>query len=112
MSAGEGEDYRPQVLVPRKANLSRLIKRRVDGILISMSRRHRPELFRAACRMHIEGIVSKRIGSAYGSGRCTLGSRLRTPRTRLIAGSETPSFAVHAAELLRYPVLRAFPLTQ
>jgi hypothetical protein len=60
----------------------------------------------------IQGIVSRRINRAYGSGRCTLGSGLRTPRTRLTARSETPLFAVHAAELLRYPVLRAFPLTQ
>jgi bifunctional non-homologous end joining protein LigD len=33
--AGDGEDFRPQALVLRKASLARLLKRRVDGIFIA-----------------------------------------------------------------------------
>ncbi|MCP1778868.1 ATP-dependent DNA ligase [Bradyrhizobium barranii subsp. barranii] len=30
-----------------------------------------PELFRAACQMGLEGLVSKHRERAYGAGRCT-----------------------------------------
>jgi bifunctional non-homologous end joining protein LigD len=65
MLAGDGEDYRPQALSLRKANLSRLLKRRVDGIFIAEYEHGDigQDLFQAACRMHLEGIVSKCLES-------------------------------------------------
>jgi len=35
MLAGDGEDFRPQALLLRKANLARMLKRPVDGIFIA-----------------------------------------------------------------------------
>jgi bifunctional non-homologous end joining protein LigD len=59
--AGDGEDYRPQALSLRKANLTRLLKHRVDGTFTAeygegdIGR----NLFRAACRLHLEGILGR-----------------------------------------------------
>jgi bifunctional non-homologous end joining protein LigD len=76
--AGDGEDYRSQALVMRKASLARLLSRPVDGIFIAeYEQRAECEqgeigdiLFRVACNMGLEGIVSKRLDRAYGVGRC------------------------------------------
>jgi bifunctional non-homologous end joining protein LigD len=48
------------------------IKRRPDGIFISDFEQGEigPDLFLAACRMGLEGLVSKHRDRAYRSGRC------------------------------------------
>jgi ATP-dependent DNA ligase len=69
MLAGDGEDFRPQALTLRKAKLARLLRRRVDGIFIAEYEQGAEceqgeigdVLFRVACNMGLEGIVSKRL---------------------------------------------------
>jgi ATP-dependent DNA ligase len=72
MLAGDGEDHRRLTLSLRKANLARLLSRHVDGIFMADYEQgdigH--DLFHAACRMGLEGIVSKHRGRAYRGGRC------------------------------------------
>jgi bifunctional non-homologous end joining protein LigD len=53
MLAGDSEDFRPQALLLRKANLARLLKRRVDGIFIAEYEQGDigDALFRAVCRV-------------------------------------------------------------
>jgi len=71
MLAGDGEDFPPQALLLRKAELARLLKRRVDGIFIADYEQGDGDvLFRVACNMGPEGIVWKRLDRAYGAGRC------------------------------------------
>jgi bifunctional non-homologous end joining protein LigD len=55
----------------RKTNLSRLLARRVDGIFLSDFEQGEigPELFRHACLMGLEGLVSKHRDSTYRAGR-------------------------------------------
>jgi ATP-dependent DNA ligase len=55
----------------RKTNLARLLARRVDGIHMAPFELGEigPDLFRHACRMGLEGLVSKRAASRYRSGR-------------------------------------------
>ena len=57
----DGEDLRGLPLSMRKASLSRLLARRVDGIFLSDFEQGEigPDLFRHACLMGLEGIVSK-----------------------------------------------------
>jgi bifunctional non-homologous end joining protein LigD len=57
-----GEDLRKLPLSMRKTNLERLLARRPEGILIYPFERGEmgPDLFRAACNMGLEGLVSKR----------------------------------------------------
>jgi len=55
----------------RKANLSRLLARRVDGIFLSDFEQGEigPDLFRHACLMGLEGLVSKHKDRPYRAGR-------------------------------------------
>jgi bifunctional non-homologous end joining protein LigD len=81
MLAGDGEDFRPQALLLRKANLARLLKRRVDGIFIAEYKQVDigDVLFRVACNMGLEGIVCKRLDRAYGAGRCAHWIKVKNP---------------------------------
>jgi ATP-dependent DNA ligase len=55
----------------RKTNLEQLLARRPDGITVAPFERGEigPDLFRAACRMGLEGLVSKHRDRPYQAGR-------------------------------------------
>jgi len=55
----------------RKTNLDRLLARRPDGIFVALFEQGEigPDLFRAACDMGLEGLVSKRRDRPYQAGR-------------------------------------------
>ena len=55
----------------RKTNLARLLTRRVDGIHLAPFEQGEigPELFRHACLMGLEGLVSKHRDRPYRPGR-------------------------------------------
>jgi bifunctional non-homologous end joining protein LigD len=65
----DGEDLRPLPLGKRKARLARLLARAQAGIAIN---EHTDEdgavVFLHACKMGLEGIVSKRLTAPYRSG--------------------------------------------
>src|ERR1700759_5146522 len=65
----DGEDLRALPLVDRKKSLARLLARRRGGIVLSQ---HTADdgatIFRQACLMGLEGIVSKRLSAPYRSG--------------------------------------------
>jgi bifunctional non-homologous end joining protein LigD len=67
----DGEDLRPLPLSLRKTNLARLLARRPDGIFFAPYEQGEigPDLFRAACTMGLEGLVSKRRDRPYRGGR-------------------------------------------
>src|SRR4051812_2882919 len=68
----EGEDLRKLPLIMRKASLARLLARRVAGIFLSNFEQGEigPVLFRHACLMGLEGMVSKhRESLLYRGGR-------------------------------------------
>jgi bifunctional non-homologous end joining protein LigD len=69
--AVEGEDVRDLPLSMRKANLERLLRGRPDGIFINPFETGAigPDLFRAACDMGLEGLVSKRSDRPYRGSR-------------------------------------------
>jgi bifunctional non-homologous end joining protein LigD len=62
----DGDDLRRLPLSTRKINLSRLLARRPDGIFVAPFEQGEigPDLFRAACGMGLEGLVSKRLDRA------------------------------------------------
>jgi ATP-dependent DNA ligase len=66
-----GEDLRALPLSMRKTNLERLLRGRPDGIFVNPFETGSigPDLFRAACRMGLEGLVSKRSDRPYRGGR-------------------------------------------
>jgi ATP-dependent DNA ligase len=65
----DGMDLRPMPLGERKAKLERLVDRRLTGIVLND---HTDEdgaiVFRHACKLGLEGIVSKRLTAPYRSG--------------------------------------------
>jgi bifunctional non-homologous end joining protein LigD len=67
----DGEDLRGLPLSMRKTNLARLLARRPDGIFAAPFEQGDigPDLFRAACNMGLEGLVSKRRDRPYRAGR-------------------------------------------
>jgi bifunctional non-homologous end joining protein LigD len=70
MLVSEAEDLRKLPLSMRKTNLARLLARRVDGIHLAPLEQGEigPDLFRHACLMGLEGLVSKHRDSAYRGG--------------------------------------------
>ena len=81
MLAGDGDDMRSLPLSMRKANLARLLARRADGIFVAPFEQGEigPDLFRAACNMGLEGLVSKHAQRAYGVGRCKHWVKVKNP---------------------------------
>jgi bifunctional non-homologous end joining protein LigD len=67
----DGEDLRAVPLSLRKTNLARLLARRPDGIFVAPFEQGEigPDLFRAACDLGLEGLVSKRRDRPYRAGR-------------------------------------------
>jgi bifunctional non-homologous end joining protein LigD len=67
----DGDDLRGLPLSMRKTNLERLLARRPDGIFVAPFEQGEigPDLFRAACRVGLEGLVSKRRDRPYQAGR-------------------------------------------
>jgi ATP-dependent DNA ligase len=67
----DGDDLRKLPLSMRETNLDRLLARRPEGIFVAPFEQGEigPDLFRAACRMGLEGLVSKRRDQPYRAGR-------------------------------------------
>ena len=67
-----GRDMRRERLEVRKAGLAAVLRRKAAGIQFNEHCDDLPVdvVFRHACKLGFEGIVSKRLGSPYRSGRC------------------------------------------
>ena len=66
----DGNDLRGEPFEVRKATLASLLRGCQPGLRLNEHLAHPGDLvFRHACKMGLEGIVSKRLGSRYRSGR-------------------------------------------
>jgi bifunctional non-homologous end joining protein LigD len=76
----DGVDYRPLPLGKRKDRLARLVDRRLTGIVMNDHTAASGDLvFHQACRMGLEGIVSKRLSKPYQSGRSGHWLKIKEP---------------------------------
>jgi bifunctional non-homologous end joining protein LigD len=80
----DGQDVRPEPLEARRKRLARLLSRSKkalrEGIQLSEAiTGEGATIFRHACWMDLEGIVSKRIGSRYVSGRTRAWLKTKNP---------------------------------
>jgi len=74
-----GKDIRRQPIEDRRAELERIV-RGADAVLFSEAIAAEGGLvFKKACEMGLEGIVSKRVGSIYWSGRARNWTKTRNP---------------------------------
>ena len=67
----DGTDLRREPIETRKATLASILRKARYGVRLNEHLEH-PEgavVFQHACKMGLEGIVSKRLGSRYRSGR-------------------------------------------
>ena len=79
----DGEDLRWARLEKRKRTLAGLLRGTDDGIAFNRHFDGDGEIiFRHACALGCEGIVSKRLGSAYRSGRVDHWLKIKNPRRR------------------------------
>ena len=67
----DGADLRREPLEVRKATLASILRQSRHGVRLNEHLEHPDGLtvFQHACKMGLEGIVSKRLGSTYRSGR-------------------------------------------
>jgi bifunctional non-homologous end joining protein LigD len=77
----DGEDLRPEPIEERKALLAKLLRGSHSSIAFN---EHFEEdgaiVFREACKLGCEGIVSKRLGSPYRSGRSPNWVKVKNPK--------------------------------
>jgi bifunctional non-homologous end joining protein LigD len=76
----DGQDLRGRPYLDRKAALARLLRDTEVGILLN---EHvvgdGPTVFAHACRLGVEGIVSKRVDGTYRSGPCSVWVKVLNP---------------------------------
>jgi bifunctional non-homologous end joining protein LigD len=77
----DGQDIRPEPLEERRKRLTKLLSRAMrDGIQLSEALTgDGAAIFRHACGLGLKGIVSKRIGSRYVSGRTRAWLKTKNP---------------------------------
>ena len=82
----DDEDVRQLPIEERKARLAELCgKRKTSGVRFSEHLEgDGPTIFDHVCRMGLEGIVSKRIGSRYRSGRCAAWIKTKNPQAAAV----------------------------
>lgn len=81
-----GEDLRPRPIEQRKAALAKLLRRAGPGLqLCEHMTGDGAVIFEHACRLGCEGIVSKRIGSPYRSGRSRDWLKVKNPAAPAIS---------------------------
>jgi ATP-dependent DNA ligase len=76
----DGEDLRQKPIEERKHTLANVLFRECDGI--AFNRHYDCDgaiIFKHACALGCEGIVSKRVGSSYRSGRVNYWLKIKNP---------------------------------
>ena len=75
----QGDDWRRMPLEVRRAQLESIVSG-IDGLTFSDGIAHEGAIvFAHACRLGLEGIVSKRLGGLYASGRCRNWLKVKNP---------------------------------
>src|ERR1700732_3885422 len=76
----DGEDLRRSPLELRKRALAELLRRRTDGIVLNVHYEgDGAAIYKHACALGCEGIVSKRLGSPYRAGRTDHWIKVKNP---------------------------------
>jgi bifunctional non-homologous end joining protein LigD len=77
----EGQDLRRRPIEDRKRKLAKLVRAPHPGIVLNEHYEGDGEIvFQHACRLGCEGIVSKRLGSPYRSGRADCWVKVKNPK--------------------------------
>jgi bifunctional non-homologous end joining protein LigD len=76
----DGEDLRRSPFEYRKRALAELLRQKTDGIILNVHYEgDGAAIYKAACTLGCEGIVSKRLGSPYRAGRSDHWIKVKNP---------------------------------
>jgi ATP-dependent DNA ligase len=76
----DGEDLRRSPFEQRKRALAELLRQKTDGIILNVHYEgDGAAIYKAACSLGCEGIVSKRLGSPYRAGRSVHWVKVKNP---------------------------------
>ena len=85
----DGDDLRREPLDVRKATLASLLRRSATGLRLNEHiEADGPTVFAHACKLGLEGIVSKRKGSPYRSGRSPDWLKMKNPACAAVRREE------------------------
>jgi ATP-dependent DNA ligase len=92
--AVDGDDIRDQPLHARKARLAKLLAKAPDGIQLSehLAGEIGPEMFEHACKLGLEGIVSKHRDRAYRAGPCAHWIKIKNPASPAMRRAKDGTF--------------------
>jgi bifunctional non-homologous end joining protein LigD len=86
----DGTDMRREPIEVRKVTLASILRKGRPGIRLNEHLEH-PDgalVFAHACKMGVEGIVSKRLGSRYRSGRSPDWLKFKNPEAPAVKGAK------------------------
>ena len=76
----DGKDLRLSPIEDRKRTLAELLRKKSDGIALNAHYEgDSANIYKHACALGCEGIVSKRLGSPYRSGRVSDWLKIKNP---------------------------------
>jgi bifunctional non-homologous end joining protein LigD len=82
----DGEDLRRMPIEERKGTLAKLLSHPHEGIAFNQHNTGDGAIiFKHACALGCEGIVSKRLGSSYRSGRADCWVKVKNPAAPAVA---------------------------
>jgi bifunctional non-homologous end joining protein LigD len=103
----DGEDLRRAPLENRKRALSKLLRQKHDGIAVNAHYEgDGATIYKHACKLGCEGIVSKRLGSPYLSGRVNHWLKIKNPNAPAVKREAQEDWgAKKGAKRRVYPVI-------
>jgi bifunctional non-homologous end joining protein LigD len=75
-----GDDLRRRAYVERKAALRKLLRHGRGIQYVEHAEGHGDRLFAAACKLGLEGIVSKKLDAPYRSGQSKTWIKVKNPK--------------------------------
>jgi bifunctional non-homologous end joining protein LigD len=79
----DGEDFRYEPFSERKAVLRKVLRRSRRGIqYVEHTEGDGVEMFKAVCKLGLEGIVSKKLDVPYESGPSKVWLKIKNPKAR------------------------------
>jgi ATP-dependent DNA ligase len=86
-----GDDIRRQTLIERKKELRWVLRNALDGVqYVEHIEGDGAKMFKAVCKLGLEGMVSKRLTSVYKSGPSKTWIKIKNPKspaaTRVLEG--------------------------
>ena len=88
-----GDDIRRQPLVERKKELRWVLRNSRGGIqYVEHAEGHGDKFFEAACRLGLEGIVSKKLDAPYRSGKSKTWIKVKNPKAPAATRAQDGTF--------------------